>query len=157
VRGVGNPTCSVNGTINCGSLQIGGTQRIDTRGIYCGGLQWPDHVYGQDFGIYGYSQGWNGNFYDRDSGFHVVRGGILINNPPSAAQAETAVVCDQCGSWQITFRRKTPLPSRQLKLSDAVAEMIAPKSEPGVLQSVEMIAECDECHFTVEYDSLMSN
>jgi hypothetical protein len=52
----GSITCgsiTVNGAVNCQQLQINGTQRIDGSGIYRGGLQWPDHVYGSDFGIYG--------------------------------------------------------------------------------------------------------
>jgi hypothetical protein len=140
-------TLKVNGQLVCNYNSMN----------WLGGLQSQGaQVYAGQFGIYGYSRGWDGNFYDRDSGFHVVKGGILINNPPSAAQAETAVVCDQCGSWEITFRRKTPLPPRQLKLSDAVAEMSGPKGEPGVPQAIEMIAECDVCHFSVEYSTLVS-
>jgi hypothetical protein len=153
-----NPCASINGTLNLGRLLVGGTQRINTAGIYCGGLQWSDHVYGGDFGIYGYSRGWNGGFYDRDSGYHVVNGGILINNPPGLARAEqTSVVCDRCGSWQITYRRKVPLLPRKITLSEAISEISGPKSEPGVPQTTAMIAECDECHFTVEYSSLMVN
>ena len=153
-----NPCASINGSVNCGRLLIGGTQRINTAGIYCGGLQWSDHVYGGDFGIYGYSRGWNGGFYDRDSGYHVVNGGILINNPPGLARAEqTSVVCDRCGSWQITYRRKVALLPRKITLSEAISEISGPKSEPGVPQSTAMVAECDECHFTVEYSSLMVN
>ena len=97
------------------------------------------------------SRGWNGGFYDRDNNYHVVNGGILINNPPSASQAQTTVVCDQCGSWDITYRRKNPLPPAQLKLSEAVLEFSRPKAGPGPLQAVEMVAECQACGFTVEY------
>lgn len=61
------------------------------------------------------------------------------------------VTCDQCGSWQIQYSRKVALPIRQVKLSDWVRE---PKSQPGVLQAVEMVAECQDCHFTVEYSRL---
>ena len=126
-----NPACNVNGTVNCTRLLIGGTQRINTAGIYCGGLQFLDHVYAQDFGIYNYSRGWNGGFYDRDNNYHVVNGGILINNPPSASQAQTTVVCDQCGSWDITYRRKNPLPPAQLKLSEAVLEFEQAQGRAG--------------------------
>jgi subtilisin family serine protease len=39
------------GMVNCDSLQVRGTQRIDTNGVYRGSLQWNDHVYAGDFGI----------------------------------------------------------------------------------------------------------
>jgi hypothetical protein len=66
------------------------------------------------------------------------------------------VTCDQCGSWQIRHRRKVALPIRHLKLSAWISEIPAPKTEPGALQSVEMVAECQECHFTVEYTRMES-
>ena len=69
---------------------------------------------------------------------------------------ELRVVCDQCGSWQIQHRRKTPLPIRTIPLSEWPNEVPAPKTEPGPLQSVEMVAECLECHFAVEYSRMSS-
>jgi hypothetical protein len=71
---------SVAGYVNCQQLQINGTQRIDGNGIYRGGLQYTDHVYANDFGIYAVSVGWNGGFYDRDGVYHVVRGGLITNS-----------------------------------------------------------------------------
>lgn len=67
------------------------------------------------------------------------------------------VVCDQCGSWQIRHRRKTPLPIRTIKLSEWPNEMPTPKAAPGVLQAVQMVGECMECHFTVEYNRMESS
>jgi hypothetical protein len=64
------------------------------------------------------------------------------------------VVCDQCGSGMIQHRRKYDLPTRQVKLSDWILEIQTPKSEPGVLQVAEMVAECSDCHFTVEYSRM---
>jgi len=67
------------------------------------------------------------------------------------------VVCDQCGAWNISHRRKFALPIRQVKLSDWPLEIKAPKTEPGVLRSVEMVAECQACHFKVEYSKMESS
>lgn len=67
------------------------------------------------------------------------------------------VVCDQCGGWRILHRRKFALPIRQVTLSDWTKQIPAPRTEPGVLQSVEMVAECQTCHFTVEYSKMVSN
>ena len=67
------------------------------------------------------------------------------------------VVCDQCGSWQIQHRRKTPLPIRVVKLSEWPNAMPMPKAERGVLQAVEMVGECMACHFVVLYSKLESS
>lgn len=72
--------CTVNGAVNCVQLKINGTQRIDSNGIYHGGLQYSDHVYGGDFGIFGFVVGLaSGGFYDRDGNFHGVRGGLITS------------------------------------------------------------------------------
>jgi hypothetical protein len=67
------------------------------------------------------------------------------------------VVCDQCGSWQIQHRLKVELPIRHVNLSQWVKEIPAPRTEPGSFQPVAMVAECMECHFTVEYSRLVSS
>jgi hypothetical protein len=69
-------------------------------------------------------------------------------------QEDLRVTCDQCGSWQIQHRRKTPLPIRRIKLSEWLLEIPAPRTEPSVLVLTEMVAECLACHFTVEYSKM---
>ena len=64
------------------------------------------------------------------------------------------VVCDQCGGRFIHHRRKYALPTREVKLTDWTLEIQTPKTEPGVLQATEMVAECSDCHFTVEYSRM---
>jgi hypothetical protein len=64
------------------------------------------------------------------------------------------VVCDQCGSWQIKHRRKYALPIRRVSLSDWIREPKNINAMPAPLQAVDMVAECQSCHFTVEYISL---
>jgi Zn finger protein HypA/HybF involved in hydrogenase expression len=68
------------------------------------------------------------------------------------------VTCDQCGSWQIQHRRKYPLAVRKIRLSDwAINEVKGPKTEPSILRTVPMVAECQACHFTVEYNRMESS
>jgi hypothetical protein len=67
------------------------------------------------------------------------------------------IVCDQCGGWRILHRRKVALPIRQISLSDWTKEIPAPKTEPGVLRTVAMVAECQMCHFAVEYTRMESS
>jgi hypothetical protein len=67
------------------------------------------------------------------------------------------VVCDECGSGMIEHRRKYKLPMRQVRLSDwAINEVKGPKTEPGIMQIVPMVAECQACHFSVEYNTMES-
>jgi hypothetical protein len=44
--------------VNCESVQIHGTTRIDQFGIYRGSFQTDDHCYASDFGIYAVCVGW---------------------------------------------------------------------------------------------------
>jgi hypothetical protein len=82
--GAGQPiscgSISVGAEVNCVSLQIKGTQRIDSFGIYRGSVQVNDHVFGSNFGIQAVVEGWDGSFYDRDGVLHVVRGGIITQH-----------------------------------------------------------------------------
>jgi hypothetical protein len=70
---------------------------------------------------------------------------------------ELRVVCDQCGGWQIRHRRKYALPIRQLKLTEWIQVAREIKTEPAELRTVEMVAECSTCHFTVEYSRMESS
>jgi hypothetical protein len=73
-------TCGVNGPVTCTQVIIGTTQRIDVNGIYRGGLQGTDHVYGGDFGVSFVAAGLpHGGFYDRDGVYHRVEGGIICS------------------------------------------------------------------------------
>jgi hypothetical protein len=67
------------------------------------------------------------------------------------------VVCDQCGGAFIQHRRKYALPIREVKLTDWTLEIQTPKTEPGILVPVAMVAQCQACHFTVEYSRMESS
>lgn len=66
------------------------------------------------------------------------------------------VVCDECGSWQIRHDRKYKLPVRKVTLSVWASELKPPKAEPGIMRSIAMVAECQACHFKVEYNRMES-
>jgi hypothetical protein len=61
------------------------------------------------------------------------------------------VTCDLCGGRNIEHHRKTPLPIRPIKLTEWASAIEEPQAEPAILRSIEMVAECRDCHFSVEY------
>jgi len=67
------------------------------------------------------------------------------------------VTCDQCGGGNIEHRRKSPLPVRQVALSAWALATQEFQAKPAVLRYAEMVAECRDCHFTVEYRRMESS